>query len=129
VPAQRSTSHLALEVRGDLGHAVIDCARIGIDLRAELGTRVASLARGGVDVVYVDIPLDRPAVSWAVEACNAEGFIFSGVLPLAHRGTDVVRYQRLGPTPVDPGAIHLRHPFSVELLDYVLAQRADLVRA
>jgi hypothetical protein len=56
----------------------------------------------------------------------AHGFFFAGVLPLADGGTDVVRYQRLGDTAVDPDAIHLKHPFAKELLAYVLAQRAAL---
>ena len=51
-----------------------------------------------------------------------EGFVFAGVVPLAHRGVDVVRYQRLGDTPVDPTEIHLRHPFAEQLLEYVLTQ-------
>lgn len=125
-PAPASTSHLVLEVRGDLGHAVVSCARIGADLAREVRERVASVVRGGVDVVYADVPLDRPGAPWAVEALNGEGFIFAGVLPLAHRGTDVARYQWLGDTVVDPAEIHLRHPFSATLLDYVLAQRAEL---
>jgi hypothetical protein len=125
-PAPSSTSHLVLEVRGDLGHAVVTCSRIGADLGVEIRERVAAVVRGGVDVVYADVPLDRPAAPWAVDALNAEGFIFAGVLPLAHRGTDMVRYQWLGDTVVDPDEIHLRHPFGRTLLDYVLAQRAEL---
>ena len=125
-PAQRSRSQVALEVRGDLGHAVITCSRIGVDLQSEVRERVDAVTRGGVDVVYADVPLDRPAAPWAIEALGAEGFIFSGVLPLAHRGIDLVRYQRLGDTVVDPASIHLRHPFGRALLDYVLAQRAEL---
>ncbi len=125
MPAPRSTSHLALDVRGDLGHAVVGCARIGADLGTEVRTRVEAVARGGVEVVYADVPLDRAAASWAADAMTAEGFIFSGILPLAHRGTDVVRYQWLGGTVVDPASIHLRHPFGQTLLDYVLAQRDE----
>lgn len=125
-PLPRSRSHLTFEVRGDLGHAVVTCDRIGSDLGAELRERVDAAIRGGVDVVYADVPLDRPSVPWAAEALDAEGFIFSGVLPLARRGTDVVRYQRLGDTVVAPEEIHLRHPFAQELLAYVLAQKEEL---
>lgn len=113
-------------MRSDLGHAVLTCTRLGADLRAEVRERVATVARGGVEVVYADVPLDRPEAPWAIDALNDEGFFLSGVLPLAHRGTDVARYQRLGATPVDRASIHLRHPFALELLDYVLAQRAEL---
>lgn len=125
-PAPGSRSQLGLEVRSDLGHAVLTCARLGADLQAEVRERVETVARGGVQVVYADVPLDRPAAPWAVEVLNAEGFFLSGVLPLAHRGTDVARYQRLGDTRVERASIHLRHPFAHELLDYVLAQRDEL---
>lgn len=125
-PAARSRSHLALEARGDLGHAVITCDRIGADLALEVRQRVEAVGGGGIEVVYADVPLDRPAAPWAAEVLNREGFIFSGVLPLARRGTDVVRYQRLGSTVVDPDEIHLRHPFARTLLDYALGQREAL---
>ena len=128
-PASGTRSQLELEVRNDLGHAVVRCARIGADLPVELRQRLEAITAGGIEVVYADVPLDRPAAPWAAEVLNAEGFILAGVLPLAHRGVDVVRYQHLGDTEVDPATIHLKHPFSHELLAYVLAQHAELVGA
>jgi serine/threonine-protein kinase RsbW len=125
-PAPGTVSQLRLDVRADLGHAVVTVGVIGADLAAEVRGRVATVVRGGVEVVYADIPLDRPEASWAADVLAAEGFVFSGVLPLAHRGVDSVRYQWLGDIVVDPDEIHLKHPFSRELLDYVLAQRAAL---
>lgn len=127
-PAPGSTSQVALEVRADLGHAVLTCTRIGADLRDEVHTRVASIVRGGIDVVYADLPLDQLELSWAVDALYEEGFVFSGVLPLAQRGIDMVRYQRLGDIDVVREEIHLKHPFGQTLLDYVLGQRSEFER-
>jgi hypothetical protein len=125
-PAPGSSSDVELEVRADLGHAVLTLDEVGHDLASAVRDRVSTVARGGIEVVYADIPLDRPDASWAADVVAAEGFIFSGILPLARQGVDLVRYQRLGTTPVDPADIHLKHPFGPDLLEYVLAQRAAL---
>lgn len=122
-PEPGSESRLTIEVRADLGHAVLTCGAIGADLAPEVRRRVATVVRGGVEVVYADIPLDQLGASWAADVLADEGFVFSGVLPLAQQGTDLVRYQWLGDTVVDPADIHLKHPFARDLLAYVLAQR------
>lgn len=125
-PEPGSVSCLELEVRADIGHAVLTVNEIGGDLAEAVRNRIAAVARGGIDVVYGDVALDHAEASWAADVLAGEGFVFSGILPLAHHGVDVVRYQRLGTTPVDPADIHLRHPFGTRLLEYVLAQRAAL---
>lgn len=125
-PAAGSASELGVELRGDLGHGVIACSAIGADLPAALRRRMDTVARAGMAVVYADLPLDRAATSWAADVLADLGFIFSGVQPLAAAGVDVVRYQCLGETVVDPDEIHLKHPFARELLDYVLDQRRSL---
>jgi len=116
-------SVVEVSVRADLGHAVISIARIGADLDDQLEQRLGSIRAGGIEVAYIDISLDDPAASWAADVAVAHGSIFAGVLPLRRGGVDVVRYQHLGTTVVDPAAIHLRSPAARELLDYVLAQR------
>ena len=121
-PGPGSTSQVDLTVRADLGHAVMTCADHGADLAGAVRQRLALIARSGIGVTYADLPLDRPTTAWAADALADEGFVFAGVVPLAHRGVDVVRYQRLGDTPVDPTEIHLRHPFAEQLLEYVLDQ-------
>ena len=121
-PASNRSSTLDVAVRGDLGHAVITCGDPGADLADAVRERLALIARSGVGVTYADLPLDHPTTSWAADVLADEGFVFAGVVPLAHRGVDVVRYQRLGDTPVDPTEIHLRHPFAEQLLEYVLTQ-------
>ncbi|MBL8775683.1 MAG: GNAT family N-acetyltransferase [Acidimicrobiales bacterium] len=121
-PGPGSASQMDLTVRADLGHAVMTCADPGADLAGAVRQRLALIARSGIGVSYADLPLDRPTASWAADVLAGEGFVFAGVLPLAHRGVDVVRYQRLGDTPVDPTEIHLRHPFAEQLLEYVLDQ-------
>lgn len=121
-PDPGTTSTLDVSVRADLGHAVLTCSEPGADLADAVRQRLGRIARSGIGVTYADLPLDRPASSWAADVLANEGFVFSGVLPLAHRGVDAVRYQRLGDTVVDPAEIHLKHPFARELLDYVLDQ-------
>lgn len=116
-------SAVDVRVHADLGHAVLVVRTIGSDLGAALRQRLDAVARGGIDVTYVDFALDTPAVSWAADVAAEVGCILAGLQPLERRGVDVVRYQHLGPTRVDPEAIHLRSAEARSLLDYVLAQR------
>src|SRR5690606_37363954 len=112
VPAGDSAAdgptQLDVSVRADLGHAVVTAHRIGTDLPDELARRVDAVRGADIAVVYLDLAMDDPAVSWAADRAAEAGWIFAGVLPLEHHGVDVVRYQHLGDLPVDPDAIHLR---------------------
>ena len=101
-----------LEVRGDLGHAVLTCAGIGADLRRR-GPRAGGDGRPRRHRRRLR---RRPARSTGGvrgrSTCSTpRGSSSPACCPLAHRGTDVVRYQRLGDTVVDPDEIHLKHPF------------------
>lgn len=122
-PGPDTTSSLELELRGDLGHAVVTATAVGADLATELARRMDAVRRAGIVVTYADVALADPATSWAADVLADAGFVFSGVQPLSAAGVDVVRYQYLGDTVVDPAEIHLKHPFARELLDYVLDQR------
>ena len=123
VPPSAGSSSLDVLVRPDLGHAVVVVNAIGADLGVALRQRLDAVARGGIEVTYVDLALDDPATSWAADVVADAGGILAGLQPLERGGVDVVRYQHLGPTLVDPEAIHLRSPDARALLDYVLAQR------
>jgi serine/threonine-protein kinase RsbW len=118
-------SAVDVKVHADLGHAVLVVRAVGSDLRDALRQRLVTLSRGGIEVTYVDLALDDPAVSWAADVTAGVGCILAGLQPLERRGVDVVRYQHLGTTRVDPAAIHLRSPDARALLDYVLAQREE----
>lgn len=121
-----ATSELDLHVAADLGHAVVRVRTIGDDLADALRRRLDVVARSGIEVTYLDLALDDPAISWAVDVAADAGFVFSGVRPLQRHGVDEVRYQHLGAMPVDRDAIHLRHPQAQALLEYVLAQRQEV---
>jgi serine/threonine-protein kinase RsbW len=122
-PPAEPTSVVEVSAHADLGHAVLRVRRVGADLDAALRGRLASVAAGGTEVTYVDLRVDDPAISWAADVAVDAGAVLAGVLPLEARGVDLVRYQILGDTPVDPGAIHLKTDDARELLDYVLSQR------
>ncbi len=119
-----TTSGLDVEVHADLGHAVLSITEIGSDLASAVADRVAAIRRGGIEVVYADIALDDPHVSWGTDRLAEDGFIFSGIVPLYRRGIDIVRYQSLGSTQVDPDKIHLLSARAENLLAYVLEQRS-----
>ncbi|MFN8040920.1 MAG: hypothetical protein U0Q07_17020 [Acidimicrobiales bacterium] len=120
-----AASDLDLHLAADLGHAAVRARTIGTDLADALRQRLDVVARSGIEVTYLDLALDDPAISWAVDVAADAGFVFSGLRPLQRHGVDEVRYQHLGATPVDPDAIHLRHPQAQALLSYVLAQRPE----
>ena len=76
----------------------------------------------GIEVTYCDLPLNSPAVDWAAEGLAAQGFVFAGPLALKYGGVDVLRYQCLGETEVDPSRIHLKSSLAETLLDCVFGQ-------
>ena len=128
-PAARDATRLHVLARADMGHAVLEVREIGHDFATVISERMRAVRDGGIDVTYCDLPLDAPSVAWASEELADQGFVFAGPLALKYDGIDVVRYQCLGDTQVDPSEIHLKSRLAERLLDYVLSQLADQNRA
>ena len=124
-PDPLDATRLHVSARADMGHAVLEVREIGHDFATVISERMRAVRAGGIDVTYCDLPLDAPSVAWASEELADQGFVFAGSLALKYDGVDVVRYQCLGDTQVDPSQIHLKSRLAERLLDYVLGQLAD----
>jgi hypothetical protein len=97
--------------------------RIGIDTLPEIYQARRDLCDlVGAKVVGLCLPLAQGGTPSLCEAAEADGFLFSGVLPHFAPDGDFLRLQYLN-AELDPEHIHLLSPFAQELLNYVLEKR------
>jgi hypothetical protein len=90
---------------------------IGVDFARLVEHQLAS----GAAVFHVDLCLDDPGVTTAIEALRGLGFLFCALLPeFAH--TDVVRLQRLSAPVSTTFAPRLVNPTAQTLLAQMQAE-------
>lgn len=103
--------------RRGLLHAFVSRAAADLPQQIETASNSATAA-----VIQVDLCLDDPAVSAAVDALVAGGFYFSALMPeFAH--TDVLRLQRSNQATAAEFEPALANPGAQRLLRYITADR------
>jgi hypothetical protein len=70
------------------------------------------------EVVYLELPMDRPASAELCVQAEAMGFFFSGFAPQAPGSGDRLRLQYLK-APIDLGQLQIAGEFARELLAYI----------
>ncbi|MCZ6458252.1 MAG: GNAT family N-acetyltransferase [Gammaproteobacteria bacterium] len=119
-PATQSTGSAAefvMHERRGLLHAFV--TRAAADLPQQIDAASGSAT---APVIQVDLCLDDPAVSAAVDALAAGGFYFAALMPeFAH--TDVLRLQRINQTSAAEFEPALANPGAQRLLRYIKADR------
>ncbi len=119
-PATRSAGsapEFVMHERRGLLHAFVTRAAADLPQQIEAASGSATAA-----VIQVDLCLDDPAVSAAVDALAAGGFYFAALMPeFAH--TDVLRLQRINQTSAAEFEPALANPGAQRLLRYIKADR------
>ncbi len=88
-------SILSLWINYNFGSAVIIVRKFGKDFIDRIKKKVEILNKKGIKGVYIDLPLENPAIKEFVPALKKEGFIFSGLMPLFHKEKDYLRMQKV----------------------------------
>ncbi len=111
-----------------LGVGAIQVNRIGGDSFPEIAQARRDLcALAGAKVVGLSLPLAQGGTPDVCRAAQADGFLFSGILPHFAPDGDFLRLQYLN-ADLDPAGIHLYSPFARELLAYILHDREQTGR-
>ncbi len=105
-------------VRGE-GFASIDVRSVGSLSAAHVAQAVSDLRElGRLGAVYINLPLEDPGTPALCEAAEKLGFFFSGAIPWAMAGRDVLRLQLLF-TPIDLSQVTIVGDFGEELKAYI----------
>lgn len=112
-----SKPEFVMHERRSLLHAFVCRAAADLPQQIEAARRASAAT-----VIHVDLCLDDPALSAAVDALVAGGFFFSALLPeFAH--TDVLRLQWLAEASAAEFEPELANPAAQRLLRYITADR------
>src|SRR4030095_13502961 len=123
VPAR---GHLTVTLHRAWGFGEIHVEIAGEDTATEICQAKRDLVEtDSVEVIYLFLPLAQSATPALCAAAEAEGFFWSGVIPRAASGGDILCLQYLQTTP-DLGLIQIAGPAGRALLDYVAAERTRL---
>jgi hypothetical protein len=74
------------------------------------------------EVIYLDLPLDRPASASVCEEAERLGFFFSGVSPQAPNSGDWLRLQ-FPKCAIDFSLLQIESEFAREMLSYIEGER------
>lgn len=120
-----ASSRVDLRVRRDHNLAVVRVLEPGRDLTKLVRARLRELCLHRLDVIYVDLPLSRPATRACGERLEELGFFFGGILPELMYG-DILRLQYLNNVEIERGDVSTASDFGEELLEHIFQQRNDL---
>jgi serine/threonine-protein kinase RsbW len=122
----RRPARLRSVIDAPRGRIRIVVEAIGEGLVPEVARRLRGPAASSMQIAQVDLPLSDPATPSAVEALRELGFFFGGVLPEFSEG-DVLRLQSVRSQAVDLTSVALVSEVGSRLLDFVLADRAQVL--
>jgi len=80
--------------------AFLTVKRLGSTFRISAKSMLRSLNEVNLNAIFIDLPLQEPSIDEAVEFLNSNGFIFSGLMPMAHQQQDYFRMQKIM-VPID----------------------------
>ncbi|WP_457626860.1 GNAT family N-acetyltransferase [Persephonella sp.] len=88
-------STVSLQINYRFETAVMVVKKYGGDFSSRINKNLQALEKKGIKGVYIDLPLDEPFTKKAADILREEGFVFSGLMPLFHRGKDYLRMQKI----------------------------------
>ncbi|MGM0589493.1 MAG: GNAT family N-acetyltransferase [Bacteroidota bacterium] len=88
-------SDIQIEIDYRDNTALLVIREIGKDFKQILGKITGSLAVKKLNAIYLDIPLDDPAIHHAMDTIQAMGYIFCGVFPLIKHDRYYLRMQKV----------------------------------
>jgi len=122
-PGELSSSYDPATQKG-----VIKVAEPGSDSAARIDeARHGLMQNFGAEVIYLELPLDRPATANLCQRAEELGFFFSGLSPQAPGSGDWLRLQFLK-RPIDFSLLQIEGEFARELLSYIEAERSRVKR-
>ena len=101
--------------------ADIDVYEIGASTMSQILEYTQYSFKQKVDVCFLNLPLQSACLPALVEAAEAEGFSFAGIIPYLHRGEDRLVLHKLN-TDIDLEKVRVYGDRSRQLLDYVAAE-------
>jgi serine/threonine-protein kinase RsbW len=122
----RRPARLRSVIDAPRGRIRIVVEAIGEDLVPEVARWLRDPGASSMQIAQLDLPLSDPATPSAVEALRELGFFFGGVLPEFSEG-DVLRLQSVRSPAVDFTSVALVSEVGKRLLDFVLADRAQVL--
>jgi serine/threonine-protein kinase RsbW len=114
-----SQSRVDIKVQTELNLAFLRVVEFGEDLEELVRYRLRELCTRKIDCIYLELPLNHPAVQHYCAALEVLGFFFGGILPEISNG-DVLRMQYINNADLELADVQLATEFSKELLQYVL---------
>jgi anti-sigma regulatory factor (Ser/Thr protein kinase) len=118
-PELPEKSRVDINVVSGLNLAFLRITQYGQDLEQLVRFRLRELCTRKIDCIYLEMPLDNPAIQRYCAAMELLGFFFGGILPEISNG-DVLRLQYINNAELELADVQLATDFGKELLDYVL---------
>ncbi len=123
-----ATSVYSLEDKTGNGQRRIVLERTGSDFAAVLDQVMSLFHKDEAEVLYLDIPLNIPATTCAVEHARERGFFF-GALMVDRRGSDRLRLQFYDRFLAAPSAMIVASAEARFLLDYIMTDSEQVSTA
>jgi anti-sigma regulatory factor (Ser/Thr protein kinase) len=119
MPELPEHSQLNVKVQAEINWAFLRVVEYGQDLVELVKFRVKELCLRKLDCIYLELPLNHPAVQQVCASMEMLGFFFGGIMPEMQDG-DVLRMQFFNNADLELEDVHLASEFAEELYEYVL---------
>jgi anti-sigma regulatory factor (Ser/Thr protein kinase)/N-acetylglutamate synthase-like GNAT family acetyltransferase len=86
---------LGLTINYETQNVLITVKQYGKTFETSYMRLYRSIDELDLNAIYIDLPLNSPRINAAIEWLKAQGFIFSGLMPLFHQEHDHMRMQKL----------------------------------
>lgn len=100
----------------------INIINAGYDLRERIRRTIRRALANGIAVIYVPIDLTARSAPATVEALEAEGFLYSGIMPCECQGRDTLRLQYIADTELNPDYIIAAGEWGTQIKNYVMKE-------
>jgi anti-sigma regulatory factor (Ser/Thr protein kinase)/GNAT superfamily N-acetyltransferase len=115
-------SFLDLKLQPEWGRAVLTVSGYGRDLKEQVAAELKGLCLRGLPCIYLDLPLNQPAIQSIAPELEMMGFFLAGILPESGALGDYLRMQYLN-NVVPEQEPQLASDLARELWNYVAAGR------
>lgn len=100
----------------------VNIINAGYDLRERIRRTIRRALANGIAVIYVPIDLTARSAPATVEALEAEGFLYSGIMPCECQGHDTLRLQYIADTELNPDYIIAAGEWGAQIKNYVMKE-------
>lgn len=123
VDPEKASAVSVFPLPDELNVAFVVVHSIGRDTATEVADGLRQCRTNRMDAVYAFLPANDAASPGLVEACEAMGFFFAGIMPHIHDGQDRILLQYID-IPLDMDAIRVYGDMSRQLKEYVVNERS-----